>query len=108
MKRCDLLTARSHTTGEHQSDHWHRRLLRARRERPNGRRAAEQCDERAALDLRAHSITSSAATCSVGGTVRPSTLAVLRFITNSNLVGCKTAAPPIKLMNSRRLRAGMG
>src|SRR5262245_54850978 len=52
--------------------------------------AAEQRDERAALDLRAHSITSSAATCSVGGTVRPSALAVLRFITHSNLVGCKT------------------
>ena len=29
---------------------------------------------------RPHSITSSAATCSVGGTVRPSALAVLRFI----------------------------
>jgi hypothetical protein len=37
------------------SDHWHRRLLRARRERPHGR-AAEQRYELAAF----HSITSSA------------------------------------------------
>src|ERR1035437_1928087 len=34
-----------------------------------------------------HSITSSARAISVGGTVRPSVLAVLRLITNSNLVG---------------------
>ena len=50
------------------------RLLRARRERPRGRRAAEQRDERAPF----HSITSSAVASSVGGTVRPSILAVLR------------------------------
>jgi hypothetical protein len=43
------------------SDHRHR-LLRARRERPRGRCAAEECDERAAL----HSITSSASASSVG------------------------------------------
>src|SRR5215510_14141878 len=36
------------------------RLLRARRERPSGRRAAEQRNELAALHLRDHSITSSA------------------------------------------------
>src|SRR5262249_12790319 len=45
------------------------RLLRARRERPR-RCAAQQRDERAAL----HSITSSAATSSLSGTVRPSAL----------------------------------
>src|SRR6516164_4648793 len=44
------------------------RLLRARRERPSGRRAAEQRDELAALHLRGHSITSSAVASSVGGT----------------------------------------
>jgi hypothetical protein len=38
-------------------DHRHRRLLRARRERPDGRRAADERYEGAAL----HSITSSAA-----------------------------------------------
>src|SRR6516165_9465264 len=37
-----------------------------------------------------HSITSSARASSVGGTVRPSVLAVLRLITNSNLVDCMT------------------
>jgi len=38
----------------------------------------------------AYSITSSAATCRVCGTVRPSALAVLRLITKSNLIGCST------------------
>ena len=41
-------------------------LLRTRRERPRGRRAAEQRDELAAPH---HSITSSARASSVGGTV---------------------------------------
>src|SRR5262249_57533757 len=58
-------------------------LLRARRERPRGRRATEQRDELAAL----HSITSSARAINVGGPVRPSVLAVLRLMTNSSLVG---------------------
>src|SRR5262249_23232486 len=60
-------------------------LLRARREWPR-RRAAEQRDELAAL----HSITSSAMASKPGGMVRPSALAVLRLITNSNLVDCNT------------------
>ena len=55
----------------------HRRLLRARRERPR-RRAAESQDERAPL----HSITSSARASSVGGTFIPSAVAVLRLITS--------------------------
>src|SRR6266516_492220 len=37
-----------------------------------------------------HSITSSARASSVGGTSRPSALAVLRLITSSNFVGCST------------------
>ena len=40
------------------------------------------------------SITSSARASSVGGTVRPSALAVLRFRTSSNLVGCCTGSSP--------------
>src|SRR5262249_45872863 len=64
----------------------HLRLLRGRRERPRERRAAEQRYELAAL----HSITSSAATCSVSGTVKPRALADFRLITSSNLVGCCT------------------
>ena len=57
------------------------RLLRARGERPRDRRAAEKRDELAPP----HSITSSARASSVGGTSRPSALAVLRLITSSIL-----------------------
>ena len=64
------------------SDHRHRWLLRACRERPRCR-AAEQRDELAAV----HSITSSARSCIDGGTFKPSVLAVFRLMTNSNLVG---------------------
>src|SRR5262249_27974261 len=61
-------------------------LLRARRERPCHRRAAEQRYERAP----SHSITSSARASSVGGTSRPSALAVFRLTTSSYLVGACT------------------
>src|SRR5262252_2171052 len=61
--------------------------LRARRERQRRRRAAEQRDERAALN---HSMTSSARASKLSGTVRPSALAVLRLITSSYLVGACT------------------
>ena len=57
--------------------------------------AAEQRDERTAVhDFLVHSITSSARARSVGGTVRPSALAVLRLITNSILVGNSTGRSP--------------
>ena len=61
-------------------------LLRARRERPRRRRAAEQRDELAPL----HSITSSARASSEGGTSRPSALAVLRLMNSSTFVDCWT------------------
>src|SRR5580704_9223 len=67
------------------ADYRHCGLLRASRKRPR-RRAADQRDEIAPL----HSITSSATASSVGGMARPSAFAVLRLITNSNLVGCMT------------------
>src|SRR5262249_39088617 len=67
------------------SDH-RQRLLRPCLQRPC-RRAAEQREERAALD---HSITSSARASSVGGISRPGALAVLRLITKSYLVGACT------------------
>src|SRR5262249_8294734 len=70
--------------GVEKPDHWHHRLLRARRKRPRSR-AAEQRDEVAPPD---HSITSSARASSVGGTSRPSALAVCMLMTNSNLVDC--------------------
>src|SRR5262249_27067794 len=71
-------------SGIDECDHRHLRLLRARRERPCDRRAAEKGDELAAL----HSTTSSAATRSVSGTVRPSALAALRLMTSRYIVGC--------------------
>src|SRR6516162_9325589 len=61
-------------------------LLRARRERPRGCRAAEKRNEFAPF----HSITSSAATSRPGGTVRPSAFAVLRLTIVSNLVAACT------------------
>src|SRR5262245_40111928 len=68
-----------------EADEWDG-LLRARRKRPRGRRAAKKGDEVAPL----HSITSSARARSVGGTSRPSVLAVVRLMTNSKLVACTT------------------
>src|SRR5262249_53266683 len=65
-------------------------LLRTRRERPPGCRAAEQRDEVTPL----HSITSSARRRNDSGIVRSSALAVLRLITSSNLVGCSTGMSP--------------
>jgi hypothetical protein len=58
---------------------------RARRERPRRRCTSDKRDELAP----SHSITSSAMASSVGGTSRPSALAVLRLITSSYLVGCR-------------------
>src|SRR6516225_6200983 len=68
------------------------RLLRARRERPHDRRAAEQRDEVAASHLRGHSITSSARASSVGGTERPGIRAVWALMTSSNLLDCTTGS----------------
>src|SRR5262249_9163973 len=85
-----------------ESDHWHRRLLRARRERPSCSRAAEQCDELAAA---AHSITSSARAKNVSGIVRPSALMVVRLMTSSNLVGCSTGRSagfvPLRILSTK-------
>src|SRR5262245_28384646 len=69
-----------------ESDCRHCRLLPARSERPRSR-AAEQRDELAAA---AHSITSSARRRKASGIFSPSTLAVVRLTTRSNLVGCST------------------
>src|SRR5262249_19337142 len=61
-------------------------LLRARRNRPWRRRAAEQRDELAA----SHSIASSARASTEDGISSPSALAVFRLITVSYLVGAGT------------------
>src|SRR4029077_4615085 len=72
-------------TGPQEADSRHfALLLRARREWPRRRHAAEQRDERAPL----HSITSSASAISLSGISRPSAFAALRLITNSNFVDC--------------------
>src|SRR5262249_55327500 len=68
-------------------DHRHWRLLRARRERPCGYRAAEQRDELSAFH---YSITSSARASSMGGISRPIARAVGRLMMKSNLVDCTT------------------
>ena len=67
-------------------DHRHRRLLRACRERPSCRRAANKRDERAPP----HSITLSARNTSPGGTSWPMAFAVWRLMTNSMWLGCST------------------
>src|SRR5262249_18389019 len=73
--------------GVEEPDHWNRLLLCTRRKRPRCRcAAAEKRDELAPL----HSITSSALASKVGGISSPSAFAVLRLITNSNLVGSWT------------------
>src|SRR5262249_39592378 len=65
-------------------------LLRARRERPRRRRAADEHDELASF----HSITSSARSGNAGGMFNPSTRAVLRLTTSSYLVGACTGNSP--------------
>src|SRR6516225_10770739 len=60
--------------------------LRTRHRRPRDRGAANERDELAAP----HSITSLAVAMSFSGTSSPSAFAVLRLMTNSNLVGCWT------------------
>jgi hypothetical protein len=57
-------------------------LLRPRRERPR-RHAADERDDLTPV----HSITSSARASTLWGISKPSALAVLRFTTNSYLVG---------------------
>src|SRR5262249_17993388 len=68
---CDKICAPFGRTTEEKPDHWPRRLLRVRRERPRCR-TAEQRDELAAP----HSITSSAIASRPGGKLSPNALAV--------------------------------
>src|SRR5262249_3681028 len=89
-KRGQKLCILTRRPGVEKPNHRHRRLLRARRERPR-RGAAKKRDEVAALHLRGHLITSSARASSDGGTVRPSALAVLRFLRDRRAVHEKSA-----------------
>src|SRR5215470_7672814 len=78
----ELLAPGSGRAAVEESDNRHR-LLRARRERPSRRGAAQQRDELAPL----HSITSSARVRRLSEILRPSAVAVFELITSSNLVG---------------------
>src|SRR5215475_7256064 len=73
------------------SDHRHRRLLRARRERPRNR-AAEKGYELAPSH---HAITSSALASSVGGKLRATGFAILKPRTSSKSAA-PTASQPIR------------
>src|SRR5262249_47235218 len=90
-----------------EADYWHRRLLRARRERPCRRRAAEQRDGRAAFHLPDHSITSSASESRLSEMLTPTAFAVFRLITNSNLVTCCTGRSagfvPLRMRTTKSL-----
>src|SRR5262249_21759415 len=86
----DVLIVRGQTR-EHPDPPHPLPLLRARHDRPSRRRTAEQRDE---LAPPSHSITSSARASSVGGTSRPSALAVLRFTTISYFTGNCTGRSP--------------
>ena len=87
-------------TRAHVAYHRHRRLLRARRDRPRHRRAAEERDELAPL----HSITSSARTRNDSGILSPSAFALLRLTISSNLIGCSTGRSaglaPLKILST--------
>src|SRR5262249_59888466 len=73
----------------------HRRLLQQNRPK------ADSCS---AANSGLYSITSSARTSSVDGTLRPSALAVLRLMTSSNLVGCSTGSSegfaPLRILST--------
>src|SRR5262249_547306 len=109
-KSCHHVGRPTGRTALEETDHRHRGLLRARPERPCGCHTADERDELAP----SHSITSSARASSVGGTVRPSTLAVVKLMTRSNLVGCSTGMSaglaPRKILSTysaaRRNRSG--
>src|SRR5260221_13062118 len=85
MKFAETLGERVRRLAVEEANGWHRRLLRARRERP-GSRATEQRDELAA----SHSRTSSARSRIDVGTDTPIALAVFKLSANSKLVGCST------------------
>jgi hypothetical protein len=86
-ERGDKLRRAGSGCAAEKTDHRHWLLLRARRERPRDRRAADKRDELASFH---HSITSSARASSVGGTSSPIAVAALTLIAISYLVGVCT------------------
>src|SRR6266403_3543351 len=61
--------------------------------------------DRTSFAWRTHSITSSARASNVGGTVRPTALAVLRLMNSSTLVGCwtgiSTGFAPLRILSTK-------
>src|SRR5262249_6765529 len=96
--QADRVSGQVRRCAAEEPDHRHRRLLRARRERPRGS-AAEQRDELAAR----HSITSSARVRSMGGTARPMAFAAFKLITSSscvgNSIGSSAGVAPLKILS---------
>src|SRR5262249_8047386 len=88
------------TLAPSRAGHGHHPLLRARRERPRRRRAAEQSDELAPL----HSITPSAQASNLAGTSISRALAVLMLTTSSNFVGSSSGNSlgfaPLKILST--------
>src|SRR5262249_18004164 len=94
-ERIGIVRARTH---EHADAPHALALLRARRERPSRRRAAEQRDERAPL----HSITSSARASTECGISSPSAFAALRLMISWYLVGaCPGRSPGFSPLRMR-------
>src|SRR5882757_9615335 len=100
MKRGHSVIGRTVGSDAKITDHRYCRLLRARRERPR-HRAAKPRDELPSP----HWITSSAVANSVSGIVRPSAFAVLRLMTNSNLVACSMGRSaglvPLRILSTK-------
>src|SRR5262249_8242484 len=99
-KRAQTLHVVLKRCGAEEADHRCCRLLRARRERPRSRCAADELDELAPV----HSITSSPRSRNSRLTVNPSIRAVLRFTTRSNLLGCSIGISagfvPLKILST--------
>jgi hypothetical protein len=83
-----------------------RRIYRLRRLR-NRKRASPSISDCYRQSL--HSIMASARARNVAGRVKPIAFAVLRFITNSNLVGCSTGSSaglaPFRILSTRTAAA---
>ena len=72
-----------------------RRQLSPAADKPPPEPYSAKCHKRThAVQQKAYSITSSAVSCMINGTVRPSDRAVLRFMANKNFVGCSTGNSP--------------
>src|SRR5262249_4739131 len=89
-------------SGGEPADHGHLSLLRPRHQRPRRCRGADAGEEFApSHELPRYSITSSARTSTVSGTVRPSALAVFMLSTVSYFTGACTGRsagfPPLKM-----------